>query len=72
MYYRMAYSLSRKMSCHFIKPYVKWVRTFSCTDGNEHIPRIAREYGIKTLVGAWLGTDEKINAQEIKNLIKII
>ncbi|HSQ47136.1 MAG TPA: glycosyl hydrolase family 17 protein [Lutibacter sp.] len=54
-----------------IKPYVKWVRTFSCTDGNEHIPRIAREYGIKTLVGAWLGTDEKINAQEIKNLIKI-
>ncbi|MFO7674583.1 MAG: glycosyl hydrolase family 17 protein [Lutibacter sp.] len=54
-----------------IKPYVKWVRTFSCTDGNEHIPRIAREYGIKTLVGAWLGTDEKINAQEIKNLIKV-
>jgi len=54
-----------------IKPYVKWVRTFSCTDGNEHIPRIAREYGIKTLVGAWLGTDEKINEQEIKNLIKI-
>ncbi|MBE0424352.1 MAG: glycosyl hydrolase [Lutibacter sp.] len=54
-----------------IKPYVKWVRTFSCTDGNEHIPRIAREYGIKTLVGAWLGTDDKINAQEIKNLIKI-
>jgi exo-beta-1,3-glucanase (GH17 family) len=49
-----------------IKPYVKWVRTFSCTDGNEHIPRIAREYGIKTLVGAWLGTDEKINAQEIR------
>jgi len=54
-----------------IKPYVKWVRTFSCTDGNEHIPRIACEYGIKTLVGAWLGTDEKINKQEIKNLIKI-
>lgn len=54
-----------------IKPYTKWVRSFSCTDGNEHIPRIAHEYGIKTMVGAWLGTDEKINEQEIENVIKI-
>lgn len=54
-----------------IQPYTKWVRSFSCTDGNEHIPRIAKEYGIKTLVGAWLGTDEKINEQEIANVIKI-
>jgi len=54
-----------------IKPYTKWIRSFSCTDGNENIPRIAHEYGIKTLVGAWLGTDDKINEQEIKNVIKI-
>ncbi|MDH3381427.1 MAG: glycosyl hydrolase, partial [Flavobacteriaceae bacterium] len=54
-----------------IKPYTKWIRSFSCTDGNENIPRIAHEYGIKTLVGAWLGTDEKINEQEIQNVIKI-
>ena len=32
-------------------PYVKWVRTFSCTEGNELIPKIAAEYGLKTLVG---------------------
>ena len=32
-----------------IKPYTKWIRSFSCTDGNEFIPRIAKEYGIKTL-----------------------
>ena len=25
-----------------IKPYTKWVRSFSCTDGNEFIPRIAQ------------------------------
>ena len=31
-----------------IKPYTKWIRSFSCTDGNEAIPRIAKEYGIKT------------------------
>jgi exo-beta-1,3-glucanase (GH17 family) len=54
-----------------IKPYTKWIRSFSCTDGNEHIPRIAHEYGIKTLVGAWLGTDDKINKKEIENVIKI-
>lgn len=54
-----------------IKPYTKWIRSFSCTDGNEMIPRIAHEYGLKTLVGAWLGRDEKINEQEIANLIKI-
>jgi exo-beta-1,3-glucanase (GH17 family) len=54
-----------------IKPYTKWVRTFSCTDGNELIPAIAKEYGMKTLVGAWLGKSEKINDQEIANLIKL-
>ena len=33
-----------------IKPYTKWIRSFSCTDGNENIPKIAHEYGIKTIV----------------------
>lgn len=54
-----------------IKPHTKWIRSFSCTDGNEMIPRIAKEYGLKTLVGAWLGTNERINEQEINNLIQI-
>lgn len=54
-----------------IKPYTNWVRSFSCTDGNEHIPRIAHEMGIKTLVGSWLGTDAEINEREIEGLIKV-
>ncbi len=54
-----------------IAPHTKWVRSFSCTEGNEIIPRIAKEHGLKTLVGAWLGKDEKINEQEIENLIQI-
>ncbi|MBL7848826.1 MAG: glycosyl hydrolase [Cyclobacteriaceae bacterium] len=54
-----------------IRPYTKWVRSFSCTEGNEMIPKIAKAYGIKTLVGAWLGKDDKINQQEIENLIKV-
>jgi glucan 1,3-beta-glucosidase len=54
-----------------IQPYTKWVRSFSCTDGNEFIPKIAREFGIKTLVGAWLGDDSEINEREIAGLIKL-
>lgn len=54
-----------------IKPYTKWIRSFSCTEGNEIIPRIAREFGIKTLVGAWLGDDPEINRKEIAGLIKL-
>jgi len=54
-----------------IQPFTKWVRSFSCTEGNELIPKIAKELGMKTLVGAWLGNDDKINHQEIENLIKV-
>lgn len=54
-----------------IKPYTKWIRSFSCTDGNEAIPRIAHEYGIKTMVGAWLGDDPEINEREVANLIQL-
>ena len=54
-----------------IKPYTKWIRTFSCTDGNEQIPILAKEYGLKTLVGAWLGDDPKINEDEINGLINL-
>ncbi len=54
-----------------IQPHTRWVRSFSCTDGNEHIPRIAHELGMKTLVGAWLGTDADINRREIDGLIAL-
>ena len=54
-----------------IKPYTKWIRSFSCTDGNEAIPRVAKEYSINTLVGACLGDDDEINKREIEGLIKL-
>jgi glucan 1,3-beta-glucosidase len=54
-----------------IQPYTKWIRSFSCTDGNEMIPKIAKELGLKTLVGAWLGNDPDINKREVENLIKV-
>jgi exo-beta-1,3-glucanase (GH17 family) len=54
-----------------IKPYTNWVRSFSTTEGNELIPKIAHELGMKTLVGAWLGDDPKINETEVANLIEL-
>ena len=54
-----------------IKPYTKWVRSFSCIEGNEHIPRVAKKNGLKTLVGAWLGDDLEMNEAEIEGLISL-
>ncbi len=54
-----------------IKPHTKWIRSFSCVEGNEHIPRIAHQNGLKTLVGAWLGNDKTMNDAEIEGLIAL-
>lgn len=54
-----------------IAPYVHWVRSFSCTDGNELIPQIASEMGLKTMVGVWLDDDHETNEQELENAIKV-
>ncbi|TBN04035.1 glycosyl hydrolase [Hyunsoonleella flava] len=51
-----------------IKPYTRWVRSFSCTEGNELIPKIAKEMGMKTMVGAWLGDESEMNTKEIAGL----
>lgn len=54
-----------------LKPHTEWIRSFSCVEGNELIPKIAKEHGIKTLVGAWLGDDFEKNEEEIEALIKL-
>ena len=54
-----------------IRPHTRWVRSFSCTEGNEAIPRVAKELGLKTLVGAWLGLDAAINEREILGAIEV-
>ena len=54
-----------------IRPHTGWVRSFSCTDGHEHTPRLAHELGFKTLVGAWLGTDAEVNERELQGVIEV-
>jgi exo-beta-1,3-glucanase (GH17 family) len=54
-----------------VQPFVRWIRTFSCTDGNELIPAVARDYGLRTLVGVWLGEDGAKNELEVENAIRL-
>lgn len=54
-----------------IQPHVKWIRSFSCTEGNELIPAIAAEMGLKTMVGVWLNDDKENNEKELANGIAI-
>ena len=54
-----------------VEKHVKWVRTFSCTEGNELIPAIAAERGLRTMVGVWLSDDLEKNELEIANAIRV-
>jgi GPH family glycoside/pentoside/hexuronide:cation symporter len=54
-----------------VAPSTHWVRSFSCTEGHEMIPRLARERGLKTMVGAWIGHDRERNEREIQALVKL-
>mgnify|MGYP002631640895 CR=1 FL=1 len=54
-----------------IAPYSKWVRSFSCTDGHEHIPVAAHVKGLKTMVGAWISSDKERNEIELEALVKL-
>lgn len=64
-----AEQIRRRMS--ILQPHTGWIRSFSCIEGNENIPKIAREMGIKTLVGAWLGNEPDKNREEIDALIQL-
>jgi glucan 1,3-beta-glucosidase len=54
-----------------IQPYTHWVRTFSCTDGNQQIPGIAKQHSLKTMVGVCLSDDKEKNEIELSNGIDL-
>ncbi|MDP2007768.1 MAG: MFS transporter [Rubrivivax sp.] len=54
-----------------IAPHTRWVRSFACTEGHELIPRLARENGLKTMVGAWISHDRDRNEREIAGLLTL-
>jgi len=54
-----------------IQPYTRWIRTFSCVEGNQYIPEIAKKYALKTMVGVCLSDDIEKNEIELNNAIDI-
>jgi GPH family glycoside/pentoside/hexuronide:cation symporter len=52
--------------------HVEWIRVFSCTDGHEKIPAIAKSMGMKVMMGAWIGKDMERNNKEIDALSHLI
>lgn len=54
-----------------IAPHTNWIRTFSCTEGNELIPKLAHTKELKTVVGAWISADKERNEREIQSLISL-
>ena len=55
-----------------IESHVGWIRTFSCTDGHELIPAIAKEKGLGTMVGVWLDDDREHNDLELENALRAV
>ncbi|MGB5374255.1 MAG: hypothetical protein WBN15_10765, partial [Polyangiales bacterium] len=54
-----------------IAPYTQWIRSFSCTEGNQETPRIAHENGLKTMVGVGLSEELDKNEIELRNGIEV-
>ncbi|HHP7242784.1 MAG TPA: MFS transporter [Cyclobacteriaceae bacterium] len=61
--------IERRMD--IIAPTTKWVRSFSCSGGNELIPEVAKEKGLKTMVGAWISNHKGGSQEEIDALVKL-
>jgi exo-beta-1,3-glucanase (GH17 family) len=55
-----------------IAPHVHWVRSFGTTGGLEKIGPVAREFGLNTAIGAWLGTNLTANETALASLINLI
>src|SRR5882724_1659612 len=47
------------------------VRLYSSTEGNELVPPIAAEFGIKVTVGAWIDKDSNRNNREIEAAVNL-
>jgi glucan 1,3-beta-glucosidase len=55
-------ALSRRFDC---------VRTYSVGQGLDRVPEVARRYGMKVLLGAWLSRNAVENAEELADAIRV-
>ncbi len=54
-----------------IAPYTKMVRTYSSTGGAELVPEVAREFGLRVSVGAWIDKNVDRNNREMRAVIEL-
>lgn len=54
-----------------ITPYTRTVRTYSSTGGAELIAEVAREFGLRVSVGAWIDKNTDRNEREMRAVIDI-
>src|ERR1700712_3442863 len=47
------------------------IRSYSSTEGNELVPPIAAEFGLKVMVGAWISKNEDANLAQIESAIAL-
>ncbi len=52
--------------------HTSWIRVFSSTNGHEMIPKMAKQMGLKVMMGAWIGKDSEKNNLEITSLIRLL
>lgn len=47
------------------------IRSYSSTEGNELVPAIAAEFGMKVMVGAWISKNDDANLAQIESAIAL-
>jgi glucan 1,3-beta-glucosidase len=48
------------------------VRTYSVDQGLDEVPRLAREHGLRVLLGIWIGRDSVENEREIAQALRVL
>ncbi len=54
-----------------VQPLTRVVRTYSSTEGLDLVPGIAREFGLKVTVGAWLDDGAQRNREELDKVVAL-
>ena len=54
-----------------IAPYTRMIRTYSSTGGAELVPEVAREFGLRVSVGAWIDKNTDRNEREMRAVIDL-
>ena len=54
-----------------IAPYTEKIRTYGSTGGLELVPKLAADYGLRVILGAWIDKRTKHNEREIESAIAL-